>query len=90
MDELGLPGPRTNGSKLNGGGLYELVRAYGCPMMDDTPWDQDESGEFFVSPVGIGTAAFWLPCTSFTEGAVPPGTCDACVVHRFYRVIEGK
>jgi hypothetical protein len=78
MDELGLPGPRTNGSKLNGGGLYELVR------------DQDESGEFFVSPVGIGTAAFWLPCTSFTEGAVPPGTCDACVVHRFYRVIEGK
>lgn len=60
-------------------GLFALLRVYGCPMMDDTPWDQSQCGEFFTSPVGTGTAAFWLPCVSPMVPPVIPGTCDACV-----------
>lgn len=57
---------------------YESVQRYGCPMMDDTPWAQAESGEHFTSPDGIGTAASWLPCVSPQAGPVLPGTCVDC------------
>jgi hypothetical protein len=64
-------------------GLSEIVRAHGCPMMDDTLWEQTESGEFFTSPEGIGTAGFWLPCASTLPGEVAlPGTCVDCEYHR--------
>lgn len=67
-------------------GLFENVREYGCPMMDDTPWLQSQSGEFFTSPAGIATAAFWLPCGSSASGPVLPGTCESCVSYNRARL----
>lgn len=63
-------------------GLYGKLQEYGCPMMDDTPWLQSQSGEFFTSPAGIATAAFWLPCVSSAPEAVLPGTCASCESYR--------
>jgi hypothetical protein len=63
-------------------GLSAIVRQHGCPMLDTTLWEQTESGEFFTSPEGIGTAAFWLKCVSAADGPMAPGTCDDCVFHR--------
>lgn len=62
-------------------GLSGRLREHGCPMMDDTQWDQSPSGEYFLSPGGILTAALWLPCVSASEGPVLPGTCAACVAY---------
>jgi hypothetical protein len=76
-----------NGSTSLGseGGLFEMLREYGCPMMDDTPYTQSDSGESFASPDGTVTAAFWLPCTLHSNPAVLPGTCVDCVLHKVYR-----
>lgn len=61
-----------------GSGPFLNAQLYGCPMMDDTPWLQSESGHIFESPDGIRTEASWLPCTSLTDPLILPGTCDAC------------
>jgi len=71
----------VNGSSQKEDALFELVREYGCPMMDDTPWVQSPSGEHFTSPGEIGIAACWLPCTSPTEPPILPGTCVNCAIH---------
>lgn len=59
-------------------GLSAKLREYGCPMEDDTPWRQSESGERFTSPDEIGIAASWLPCVSPGGRAPDPGTCVDC------------
>lgn len=88
MDEYGSLPESVRTFLENGSGLSVMLRAYGCPMMDDTRWVQDESGEIFESPDGTVTAAFWLPCTLHTEPATLPGTCEDCVLHQLIRAVE--
>ena len=59
-------------------GLSVKLQEFGCPFVDDTPWVQSQSGEFFMSPEGTVTAAFWLPCVVSGGKQVPPGTCGFC------------
>jgi len=59
------------------GVLDRHLRAFGCPMDDQTLWKQSQSGELFESPLGIRTAAFWLPCVSNVDPMLP-GTCASC------------
>jgi hypothetical protein len=87
MDEYSSLPPSVRHFLLNGGALSVKLREYGCPMMDDTPWVQGESGEVFTSPDGTGTAAFWLPCTLHTVPAVLPGTCADCVLHQLVKAV---
>ena len=88
MTDYGSLPPNVQHFLANASGLSAMLRAFGCPMMDDTPWDQDESGEHFTSTDGIGVAAFWLPCTLHTEPAVLPGTCADCVLHRLVETVN--
>lgn len=74
----------------NDSGLFVMLREYGCPMMDDTQWDQDESGELFSLMDATEVNAYWLPCTSHTAPPVLPGTCDACVWYRVRKAAEGR
>jgi hypothetical protein len=60
-------------------GLCESLLQHGCPFVDGTPWVQSQSGEYFTSPDGIATAAFWLPCVLRGEETPLPGTCENCV-----------
>jgi hypothetical protein len=69
-------------------GLSAMLRVHGCPMMDDTFWQQTDSGETFVSPDGITVSAFWLPCTLESEPPMLPGTCADCVLHRLVKTVE--
>lgn len=82
MGGYGSLGPNLRQHLRSAGGLFEKLREFGCPMMDDTRWDQDESGERFTSPDGIETEAFWLPCTLHMEPPTLPGTCADCVLFR--------
>jgi len=88
MTTFGSGRQKPAGSWLNEQGLYETVREYGCPMMDDTSWSQSESGAIFMSPNGLRTDASWLPCTSYSEQMPLPGTCAACAAYRWNRLLD--
>lgn len=53
---------------------------WGCPMDDSTLWRQSDSGDSFVSPDGIVTAALWLPCLSGSKPHLP-GMCASCELY---------
>lgn len=77
--------PRRNGTNYlrDVDEHYANVRAYGCPMMDDTPYLQSPSGDIFVSPAGIETEASLLPCVSSPPDAlILPDMCDICESRR--------
>jgi hypothetical protein len=83
MTTSSFPGEKPTRFLPSECGLSESVQQFGCPMMDNTPWDQSPCGQFFKSPDGIETAAFWLPCVSGAAGEmILPDTCESCESRR--------